>query len=269
MRWSRVLVVIVGVLVALNVIALVADALTPSPSGPPSSSFATSPRGLAAWSTLTQRHGVAVGALRSAPSDATLPAAGTVVMLDPGTVLHDEAVALRRFAERGGTVIAGARDPGDWLDVIAGRQLHWQEGGPRSFSEPAGTIRTAGEGSWGTNVLERAPAGRGAVVLVADPSFLQNRLLDQADNAAVALSLAGAGPVAFVESVHGYGTGRGLGALPERVQWALWLALAAVLVLMWARGRRLGPAEPAGRELPPPRVAYVDALAATLRKGDR
>jgi hypothetical protein len=38
---------------------------------------------------------------------------------------------------------------------------------------------------------------------------------------------------------------------------------------MVARGRRLGPPEPAARELPPPRRAYVDALAHSLGRTRR
>ena len=67
--------------------------------------------------------------------------------------------------------------------------------------------------------------------------------------------------------MHGYGPARGLAALPARFGWALiGLALAA-LVFMVARGRRLGPPEPERRDLPPPRRAYVDALAATMARG--
>jgi hypothetical protein len=110
-------------------------------------------------------------------------------------------------------------------------------------------------------------AGRGRIALLADTSPLQNRLLGEADNAALALALSGRGPLTFVESVHGYGPARGLAALPARFGWALiGLALAA-LVLMVARGRRLGPPEPERRDLPPPRRAYVDALAATMARG--
>jgi hypothetical protein len=111
-------------------------------------------------------------------------------------------------------------------------------------------------------------AGRGRIALLADTSPLQNRLLGEADNAALALALSGRGPLTFVESVHGYGPARGLAALPARFGWALiGLALAA-LVLMVARGRRLGPPEPERRDLPPPRRAYVDALAATMARGN-
>ena len=129
-------------------------------------------------------------------------------------------------------------------------------------------VRTAGDGRWalgspdqrvlagdeGTLLLV-ARAGRGRIALLADSSPLQNRLLGEADNAALALALSGPGPLTFVESVHGYGPARGLAALPARFGWALiGLALAA-LVFMVARGRRLGPPEPERRDLPPPRRA--------------
>jgi hypothetical protein len=141
-------------------------------------------------------------------------------------------------------------------------------------------VRTAGEGRWRSaggaqravgsrdgTLLLLADAGRGRIALLADASPLQNRLLDRADNAAFALALAGAGPVAFVESVHGYGPARGLAAVPARFGWALiGLALAA-LCFGVARGRRLGPPEPERRGLAPPRRAYVDSLAATMAKG--
>jgi hypothetical protein len=106
------------------------------------------------------------------------------------------------------------------------------------------------------------------VILLADPSPLQNRLLGRADNAAFGLSLAGAGhrPAAFLESYHGYGQSSGLRALP--LEWKLLLAglAAATLVWMVSRARRFGPPEKRTRDLPPPRSAYVDALAGILAR---
>jgi hypothetical protein len=109
-------------------------------------------------------------------------------------------------------------------------------------------------------------SGEGSVALLADATPLQNRALARADGAALGLALAGGAerPVAFLETVHGYGVARGFGGLPARVKWALiGLALTA-LVAIWAAGRRFGPSEDPETEAPPPRVAYVDALAAAL-----
>ena len=63
----------------------------------------------------------------------------------------------------------------------------------------------------------------GRAVLLADAAPLVNSRLARRDDAAFALALAGAGrPVAFVESVHGYGRasgfGRAAGPLPRRAR---------------------------------------------------
>jgi hypothetical protein len=287
-REARYVLAAVAVVVALNVIAIGVDALLPSPEGPPSSSFATSRQGMAAWAELLRRNGREVRRLRERPSDATLPTEGTVVMLDPESFTRGQARALRRFAERGGHVVAGGADPGDWLGALAGgAPLRWDEDGdsearvlvPAPETAGAASLRTAEVGHWeragdalplvagddGPVVLAEA-VGDGRIAYVADASPLQNRLLGEADNAALALALAGQGPVVFVESVHGYTTATGLAALPARFQWALVLLGLSGLVLIAARWPRMGPPEPPEEPLFPPRRAYVDALAATLAK---
>ena len=287
-RAARAGLAVLALLVAINLLGAVIDAVAPSPSGPASSSFGTKSEGLAAWAALAEREGLRVRALRDEPSDASLPGGGTVAVVDAAGLTGDEARALRAFAERGGRVIVGGR-PGGWTrTLLDGEPPPWEDDGPETARalavapESAGVrrVRTAGDGRWsragrtqrvlagdeGTLLLV-ASAGRGRIALLADSSPLQNRLLGEADNAALALGLSGRGPLTFVEGVHGYGPARGLAALPARFGWALiGLALAA-LVFMVARGRRLGPAEPERRDLPPPRRGYVDALAATMARG--
>jgi hypothetical protein len=140
---------------------------------------------------------------------------------------------------------------------------------------PAVNVRTTGAGHWqaagdGQPLVAgtRGPVmlTRGRITLVADPSPLQNRLLDRADNASLALALTGPGPLTFVESAHGYGTATGLAALPARLRWALILLALSAAVLIAARWPRLGPPEPPDEPLFPPRRAYVDGLAATLAR---
>ena len=63
----------------------------------------------------------------SAPSDASLPSDGTVVLLDPEDFTRGQARALRRFAERGGRVVAGGLDPGAWLRGL-GAPPAWDNG---------------------------------------------------------------------------------------------------------------------------------------------
>jgi hypothetical protein len=283
---ARIVIGIVGVLVALNLIAVGVDALVPSPEGPRSSSFATSPEGLAAWAELARRSGREVRMSRERPTDDSLPEKGTVVVLDPEDFTRGQARALQRFAERGGHVVAGGLSPGIWLTGF-GPPPAWERGGdddarvlvPAPETGAAARVRTAGEGHWsaargalplvggtdGALVLLRR-AGRGRIALVADPSPLQNRLLDEADNATLALALTGDGPLVFLESPHGYGTATGLAALPARFRWGLVLLGLSALVLIAARWPRLGPPEPVEPPLFPPRRAYVDALAATLAR---
>jgi hypothetical protein len=283
---ARFLLGLLAVVVGLNAIAIGIDALVPSPEGPRSSSFATSPAGLAAWAELAERSGRRVDVLRARPSDASLPSAGTVVLLDPDEFTFGQANALRRFAERGGRVIAGGLEPDTWLSGL-GATPAWARGGassahvlvPSRLTGAAADIRTAGEGHWRTGrdalplvsggdgpiVLLRR-VGRGEIALVADPSPLQNRLLDEGDNATLALALAGDGPLTFVEGPHGYGNATGLAALPARFRWALVLLCLSAVVLIVARWPRLGPPEPPDEPLFPPRRAYVDALAATLAR---
>jgi hypothetical protein len=110
-----------------------------------------------------------------------------------------------------------------------------------------------------------ARVGAGRAVLLADPAPLLNNRLALRDDAAFALAIAGEGrPVAFLESVHGYGRASGWGALPGRFRGALVLLALAGGALVLARGRRLGPAQPAGRALAPARAAYAEGLAGSL-----
>jgi uncharacterized protein DUF4350 len=272
--------------VAMNVIAIGVDALVPSPEGPRSSSFATSSPGLAAWKELAERSDREVIVVRERLTDSSLPSEGTVVVLDPDEFTRSEARTLRRFAEGGGRVIVGGLEPGPWIDEF-GARLDWEEGARADadilLAAPetgaATRLRTAGEGHWaavsgalpivsadGLPVAVVREVGEGRVVLLADPSPLQNRLLDEADNAAFALALAGDGPLVFLEEPHGYGEATGLAALPGRFKWALILLCLAALLLIVARWPRLGPPDPEDEPLFPPRRAYVDALAATLAK---
>jgi len=252
----------VAVVVGVNLVVALVDYVAPTPSGRRSSSLATAPDGFAAWAELARRSGVRVVALRADVADARLPAGATVVALDVPGLPRADARALRDHAQAGGRVVVGGARPERWLDVFD-RALSWRPYGPRSVTVGDRRVRTAGAGSWSSGGLLLA---RGNARLLADASPLHNARLAQADNAAFALELAGDGPLVFAEAPHGYGEARGLDALPAPAKGALAILLAAALVLMAARGRRFGPPEAAERELAPPRVAYVDALADTLAR---
>jgi Domain of unknown function (DUF4350) len=264
--------------------------LAPGPQGPVSSSYATAPQGLAAWAELDRRAGRPVVQLREPLDHARLDPAGTVVVLDPDALLRSEGLRLLAFVRAGGRLLIGGLNPRDTLPALLPNPPAWESGAAKHDLPAAraavlaevAEVSSAGEGEWtdtrGARTLLRAGAGgalllerhvgRGALYLLADASPLQNRLLGAADNAQLALNLSGPArhTVVFVESLHGYGPSRGLAAIPDR--WRLAFAVLALAGLLWAlaRARRLGPPERTPAAAPPPRGAYVEALALLLRR---
>ncbi|HLM85331.1 MAG TPA: DUF4350 domain-containing protein [Solirubrobacteraceae bacterium] len=274
---------------AFVALALLGEALGPGPIGPASSSYATDARGVAAWAELLSRGGHPVSQLRTALADARLDPADTVVVLDPEALLPAEGARLRAFMRAGGRLVFGGSESQSALPALIAHPPPWSASGATRELAVAGAgatvagvgeVRSAGEGEWSVSAGYRAPLrslasgslllerdfGAGTLELLADASPLQNRLLASADDAQLAINLAGerARPVMFVESVHGFGLSRGLAALPGR--WRLAFALLALAGLLWviARGRRLGPAEQERSAEHPPRSAYMEALALLL-----
>ena len=252
MKPSRIVLLLVGFVVALNLLAAAFDAFGGgTPGGPRSSSYATGGDGLAALHDLLRDSGHPVERLRRRPSDSSLDPSTTVVLLDPRDVTRGEARALRRFAEAGGRLVAGGSDPGYWLGEVVDTAPEWSPRGRSGVPVPTAPVpetagvrsaATAGDGRWTAThgalpalsggVLAVAPVGRGRVAMLADASPLQNRLLAHADNSALALALAGplGRRVVFAETVHGYGEERGLAAIPDRWKWMLiGLLLASVV----------------------------------------
>jgi len=279
-----------GVLAVIVVLGALGGLLAPGPQGPVSSSYATASQGLAAWAELARRAGHPIVQLREPLDRARLDPGGTVVVLDPDALLRSEGLRLLSFVRAGGRLLIGGQNPQDTLPAVLPNPPAWSPNASRRDFPAAsdrvlrgvGLVSSAGEGVWtdtgGARTLLRAGSGgalllamgvgRGELFLLADASLLQNRLLAAADNAQLALNLNGPGrrPVVFVESLHGYGPSRGLAAIPTR--WRLALAGLALAGLLWvlARARRLGPPERTPVAPPPPRSAYVDALALLLRR---
>jgi uncharacterized protein DUF4350 len=284
-------VAVAGVVAAFLALGLLSEALGGAPSGPASSSYATDARGVAAWAELSRRSGHPVEQLRTPLARARLDPADTVVILDPDALLPAEGRRLLAYVRAGGRLVIGGSDSQSALPALISRPPAWSgSGSPTQLAVtgPGATlsgveeVRGAGEGEWAVTRGYRAPLrgarggslllerslGSGTIELLADASPLQNRLLASADNAQLALDLVGAAArgVVFVESVHGFGQSRGLAALPD--SWRLAFALLALAAAVWAlaRGRRLGPAEPAHVPSQPPRAAYVEAIALLLRR---
>ncbi len=283
--------ILAGAVASLLALTLLGEAFGREPTGPVSSSYATNADGLAAWAQLLIRDGHTVVQLRTSLQRARLDPRGTVIVLDPSSLLHSEGERLLTFVKEGGRLLIGGHEPQSTLPALLSSPPKWAPTGEAQLL-PAdsgaasvagdGEVASAGEGEWTEShgytaplrgahahgpLLERT-MGKGTLALLADASPLQNRLLASDDNAQFALDLSGQDrqPVVFVESVHGYGPSRGFAALSTR--W--WVACAGLLLagLLWsvARGRRLGVAEPAGEQAQPPRADYVHAMSLLLRR---
>jgi hypothetical protein len=292
-RGWRIVLTIFAAIVAFDVGAHILNSLTGgSPGGPTSSSYATGTDGLAAYFALLRGDGHPVERLRTYPSLSALPGDATAIVLDPGFVNSADAEALKSFVVRGGRLVTGGAEPAGWLRELLGSPPAWSATSSTHahplapVPELAGVTRlhTGGAGSWSTagaalpaygndksSVVAVATIGLGRVVMLSDASVLQNAYLGSGDNARFALNVAGSAtrPVDFFESYHGYGPSIGYASIPAR--WIVLLGglVLAALALMVARGRRLGPPEAEGRELPPPRRAYVDSVAGILARARR
>ncbi len=277
---------VLACLVGFAIVLAVIDRLTPEPKGPPSSSYATTPRGLAAYASVLERSGHPVRRLRTAIAERAPRAGETLVVLDPDVMEPEEARAIGDWVRSGGNLVAGGAGEAPWLDEVLSDPPEWENSDARQRRTlvPVGlttgvdAVLTTG-GGWRElggalpvigptdgPLLVTTRSGEGTVALLADATPLTNAALAEADGAALGVALAGGDgrTVAFLETVHGYGVSRGIGGLPTRVKWALLGLALTALVAVWAVGRRFGPPEDPDSDPPPPRVAYVDALAAAL-----
>lgn len=280
---------LVALLIGLNIASRAVEIVFPEPDGPPSSAYATSEDGFAAYAELLRRAGHDVERLHDRPRELEVDAATTTVVLaDAGVVEQVDAAALGRFVEQGGRLVAAGPAFG-WLGRVTARPPRW---GPdpvvpiRVLAPRAELVRVrrlvgAVQGSWRTagasvpllgdddgSLLTVARVGAGEAFMLADAGPLRNESLGRADNAALALGLAGPQnrDVAFLESYHGYGDERGFAAIPDAWLVTLGGMLVAALAFMLARGRRLGPPEAATRELAPARRLYVESLGTLLAR---
>jgi hypothetical protein len=289
---KRFVIGVVLVLIALNVASRAVETVFPQPGGPASSAYATSEDGFAAYAELLRRAGHEVDRERELPRELDVaPGETTVVLADAGLVEDADAEALGRFVRAGGRLVAAGPAFG-WPRHVTESPPEWEEEPARSIrvlaprAELARVRRLGGlaTGSWATaggslpllgdgdaSLLTVARAGAGEAFFLADSAPLRNETLPAADNAALALGLAGPPTrrVAFLESYHGFGEARGLEAIPTSWLVTLGGMLVAALAFMVARGRRLGPPEAAARELAPPRRLFVESLGTLLGRTRR
>jgi hypothetical protein len=257
----------------------------------PGSSYATTSSGLAAYAQLLEARGHPVERLRDDLGELDLGGGGGEVLIvsGGGGFADADRAAVDRFVGSGGRLVLIGSSAVDELAGPELERLDWTADGLRTAA-PEGTapetarvrsVEGSGIGAWqaagppgvlGTpsrSLVAAVGRGRGRILAVADEGILENRLLAHADNAALGVDLAGgagATTVRFAETIHGYRHGSGLLGLPVAWRWSLFGLLVTSLVAMWSVGTRLGPPQLAERELPPPRVAGVEAIAATLTR---
>ena len=284
----------VGVLAAAALVAHVVGASRPESRGggrtPGTSLNDQGPQGLTIFATLLDESGRDVRRLSEPPATASLESDETAVLLDAGGLADEDRQALAEFVEGGGRLIIGGSISPAAIEAVSGISVQEGSGSGESAASPlvpipetsgVTAIEASGDrfsdvgealpiaGDPGGDLAAIATPGEGAVVLLADSSPLQNGTIADADNATFAVDLAGEPdrPVAFIESLAGGGEeATGLAALPTRWAYAALLLMLAALAFLWARFRRLGEPDRAGRELQPPRSRYVDGLADALAR---
>lgn len=250
---------------------------------PHASAESTGPRGLAAARAFLLARGHA--APRLAARDAA-PAPGAVLLLAaPAAALADaEAEALLAHASAGGTVVwAAGPAPQPALAARLRATLSPARGArlaaplePHPLLEglalPAsdGTVASAlpgaraVSGAPGRPFAVAVPLGQGEVILLAGPEPLENGRLAGADALSFLLRLAARGEVAFDERwllPRG-----GAGGRPSALALLAGQALLAALVLVVARGRRLGAVRPPLAARGRTSADYLASLAALYRR---
>lgn len=284
-----------GVAAAALVAVLLFGALGSEPSGGPgvpsgTTAADTGPQGLSGWAALLGLVGHEVERVEAAPSRAGLNPEATAVLIDPGPLSAADSEALGSFVADGGRLVIGGEIEAGAIDAIAGIETgdRITGGGPvvpaplALAPETAGIASVAAEGEgYFDDAGETLPAlgavdaftlllashEEGRIAILADPSPLRNATLAEADNARLALGLAGETerPVRFVERVRS-SPGEGLGALPSDWLWAFGGLLLAGLALIAAHVRRLAPPREDAAAASPPRRLYLDAMAASLTR---
>lgn len=282
---KRALLVVVALVVGVNLVLVALDqVIGAEPGGPAGSSLSTGEDGVGGWADLLELRRVPVERIQGPLHEADLDPDTTLIVVDPADPMDPkDLVAVAGHVARGGRLVAVGPAATEVVVAATGADPGWAEGGPlrprplTARPETAGVDQLVAEGRG----VYRMPAGfspllggdgavtavtRGSVVAVADASLVWNRNLGAADDAAFALALAGEGPVAFAEGVHGYGETEGFGAIPWRGRLGAVGLVVVALLGMWCAGQRLGPPERTERTLAPARTAYVDAMAASLSR---
>jgi hypothetical protein len=258
-------------------------------SAPDRSVYNSAPKGVSIWYRYLGQMGVQARTLRTFSE---LPKDGVLVVMGPFELTPTQADARRlaRWVAAGGRLVLVGSEAGmlaSEMDLgvlpeggsaeatVAPSLPSVYAAGIGGITPGADRMRASGAawvthyGDAGGAVLVSSVRGDGAVTWLAGQLPVSNEGIGRADNAALAVLLAGAGrvPVYFDEYHHGYTDETGVWErLGSNGRSLVTLLALATLLLVLARGRRLGPAVP-GLEEPPARgVAYIASLAELYRK---
>jgi hypothetical protein len=205
--------------------------------------------------------GVVLSALAPAPSGPALSSYATTArgLAAWAELLQRDGHTVRQIQRRLGSV----RLPSDATLVILGGSQELTASDGRAITR---FVEGGGRLVVGRAVPPGAGGGRGRVIGIPDPRFLENDQLARGDNAFRALNVVGppSRPVFFDELVHGYGPATGLAALTARWWCAFALLALALAAFALSRAMRLGGSDPVAPPSPSPRAAYVEAMAEAL-----
>jgi hypothetical protein len=256
---------------------------------PQASSYSSAPEGLRATFEYLDALGLEPVALRRFEE---LPESGTLVVATHEPLARGfsdrEADALAAWVLAGGRlVLAGeyADEALGGLDAGVVRDVDVREGTlppllPTPLAPPGDRVifglnrLLADDPAWvsayadsgGAALLVRA-AGNGEIVWLGDAYPLSNRGVGEAGNSEFMVRLlASAGQVYFDEYHHGFvAADTALGSMGADGHAALVLGALTLVVLLLARGRRLGPAIAGEPVVEARTLAYVDSLAGLYR----
>lgn len=253
------------------------------------------PRGLKVLRRWLEAEGRTIEEL---PDDAHLPNSGTVVIAAPTGHAWSKAEVdgLRTFVENGGTLVylVSRTDAqpvlDEWLEVSKGPAPAPAVSVSTSLEDPGGVtvpltfasgplreVRALRVSNEPTVTLTNEAAvpiaargalwwrriGRGEAWVSAGADLAENRRLELNDNAALWAAWASQGPVMFDELHH-----RAWLGLKLKGQWLMAVVqlLLVALVIVLARGRRLGPPRPTAPEHHRSSLEYVEAMGALTRE---
>ncbi len=222
--------------------------------------------------------------LRARLGSSVLEGIRSLVVIEPGLTTYEtlEVAAVESWTSDGGRLVVVGRPPAALDSITSMASERWRSGtidtgatflpdGLEARSRRFGSYEPdQGAVRWIPGVDGHAAEvrrfGSGWVVLLADLGHVSNDGIGQADNARIAASLIGPGPVAFDEVRHGFEEDESglVAAAPGNWETALPVFGLALLLALLTYGRRLGPPEPTTRSMIPARAEFIDSLGDTL-----